>query len=101
MKTKRFLATIPKELSKELDLFAKQQEASISLVAQQAVTRNSDARPLEEDIDYVRGETEGIQLSFSETAYQLIELWSEQTGLTKSKLVTYSLQQTFMKGEIE
>lgn len=99
MKTKRFLATIPMQLSKELELFAKQQETSVSLVAQQAVTRNSDARPSNEDIHYVRGETEGIQLSFSETAYQLIELWSEQSGLSKSKLITYSLQQTILKGE--
>lgn len=101
MRTIRFLATIPKELSKELIIFARQQEVSASLVAQQAVTKNSNAKPLDREIDYVRGETEGVQLSFSETAYQLIELWSEQTGLAKSKLITYSLQQTFMKGDNE
>ena len=99
MKTKRFLATIPKELAEKLDLFAQKQESSVSLVVQHAVTKCSVSKPTEEDVEYIRGETQRVQLSFSQTAYQLIELWSQQTNLTKSKLITYSLQKTLTKGE--
>lgn len=99
MKTKRFAVSLPVELARELILFAEKQDSSASLVAQHSITKNSHKKPSNEDIEYTRGETEVIQLSFSQTAYQLIELWSEQTEISKSKLVTYSLQHTFTEGE--
>lgn len=101
MKTKRFAVTLPVDLARELVLFAEKQDSSASIVAQHSITKNSHKRPVEDDISYVRGNTELLQLSFSQTAYQLIELWSEQTNISKSKLITYSLQQTFMKGDNE
>lgn len=99
MKTKRFLATIPQDVGNELARFAQEQGVYASEVVTRAVTKMSNERPQDEDIDYVRGDTMGIQLSFSETAYQLLDMWSTQTKLSKSKLITYSLQQTLLKGE--
>lgn len=100
MMTKRFAVTLPIDLARELALFAEKLDSSVSIVAQHSVTKNSHKKPVEDDIQYIRGETEVIQLSFSQTAYQLIELWSEQMGISKSKLITYSLQQTFKEGEV-
>lgn len=100
MKTKRFAVTLPIELAKELAQFAEKQDSSASLVAQHSITKNSHKKPTDEEIEYIRGDTEVVQLSFSQTAYQLIELWSEQTQVSKSKLVTYSLQHTFTEGEV-
>lgn len=99
MKTKRFLATIPKDVAQELARFAKEQDVYASEVVVRALTKMSHTNPTNETIEYTRGETQGVQLSFSETAYQLLEMWSQQTKLSKSKLVTYSLQETLLKGE--
>ena len=94
MNSKRFLATIPSQTAQTLRTCARQQRVDLSLIVQQAVTEMSGTRPTREDITYIRGDTEGVQVSFSDTAYRLLELWSEQSGLSKSLLVTYSLQKT-------
>lgn len=99
MKTKRFLATIPKHQAQELARFAKEQDVYASEVVVRAITKMSGERPTDQDIDYTRGDTQGVQLSFSETAYRLLEMWSNETKLSKSKLVAYSLQETLIKGE--
>lgn len=99
MKTKRLLATLPKNVLTELERFSTEQGLFASIVVQRAVTKMSHTSPTEQDIDYVRGNTKGIQLTFSDTAFQLLELWSKQTKLSKSKLITYSLQETLLKGE--
>lgn len=98
MKTKRMLATLPSETERSLMLFARQHNIDHSLVVQQAITKMSEQRPTEADIVYTKGETKGVQVSLSDTAYRLLELWAEQTELTKSKLITYSLQNTIENG---
>ena len=99
MRSKRFLATIPTNVADELARFAAEQNIYASQVVQRSVTKLSETSPTDQDVIYVRGETTGIQLSFSDTAYRLLELWSKQTKLSKSKLITYSLQETLLKGE--
>ena len=99
MKSRRFLATLPNHVAAELLRFAAEQNVYASQVVQRSVTTVSDKQPKDKDILYIRGETTGVQLSFSDTAYQLLELWSKQTKLSKSKLITYSLQETLLKGE--
>lgn len=101
MKSIRFLATLPTRTAAILREFARQQEVDLSVVVQQAVTKMCDHHPSAEDIYYVRGETTGVQVSVSETTYQLLRLWEKQTGLSKSKLVAYALQQTIEKESIE
>lgn len=100
MMTKRILATVPKDTKQHLMAFSKQHNIDHSFVVQQAITKMSDQHPTENDISYIRGETENVQVSLSDTAYRLLELWSEQTGLSKSKLIIYSLQNTIEKGGI-
>ena len=97
MKSIRFLATLPSQTAHNLRAFAAQQEVDLSVIVQQAVTKMCDQHPSEDDIYYVRGDTEGVQVSVSDTTYQLLELWKKQTGLSKSKLVAYALQQTIEK----
>lgn len=99
MKTKRFLITIPVDVAKELHRFANEQDVYLSLVIQKAITKMSTHAPTNKDIQYERGDTERVQVSLSETAFHLLELWSEKTNLSKSKLITYSLQNTILKGE--
>lgn len=99
MKTKRFLITIPEDAAEELRRFADEQDVYLSLVIQKAITKMSTHTPTNDDIPYVRGETESVQVSLSETAFSLLELWSDKTSLSKSKLITYSLQNTILKGE--
>ena len=101
MKAKRFLATLPKPVVEALKQFASENDLYLSVVVQRAITITASDKPTNNDIVYVRGETEGIQLTFSDTSYQLLELWKEQTGLSKSKLITYSLEKTIIKGEKE
>lgn len=98
MNTKRFLATLPETTANALQQFACEQNIHASFIAQRAVTAMSEHMPTEDDIEYLRGETSGVQLTFSDTAYRLLELWSKQTGLSKSKLIAYSIQQ-MEKGE--
>lgn len=98
MKSKRMLATIPVETKKTLMTFSRQHNIDHSLVVQQAITKMSEERPTEKDVSYVRGETDGVQISLSDTADRLLELWAEKTGLTKSKLIAYSLQNTIENG---
>lgn len=99
MKTKRFLITIPVDVAEELRRFANEQDVYLSLVIQKAITKMSIHVPTNNDIQYTRGDTERVQVSLSETAFYLLELWSEKTNISKSKLITYSLQNTILKGE--
>lgn len=99
MKTKRLLITIPDDTAEELRRFADEQDVYLSLVVQKAITKMSAHTPTTNDVQYERGQTESVQVSLSETAFNLLELWSEKTSLSKSKLITYSLQNTILKGE--
>lgn len=99
MKTKRFLVTIPTATAKELHRFADEQDVYLSFVVQKAITKMSTHTPTEADITYERGETRRVQVTLSDTAYHLLELWSEKTKLSKSKLVAYSLEYTILQGE--
>lgn len=93
-KSKRLLATIPVDTEKTLKSAARQHGIDHSLIIQQAITRMSKNHPSEKDIHYIRGDTVGVQVSLSDTAFRLLQMWSDQTGLSKSKLITYSLQKT-------
>ena len=97
MKTERILATLPKMTKKSLMSFAELHRMDHSLVVQRAITELSDQHPREEDIPYIWGDTEQIQISLSDTAFCLLKLWSEQTGLSKSKLITYALEKTIIE----
>lgn len=97
MKSIRFRAALPPRTAAILREFARQQDVDLSVVVQQAVTKMCDRHPTAEDIYYIRGDTTGVQISVSDTTYQLLQLWEKQTGLSKSKLVTYALQQTIEK----
>lgn len=98
MKTKRIVATLPITTKQSLMRFATAQGVDHSFVVQRAITKMSDHHPDKTDIVYIRGQTEQVQITLSDTAYQLLSLWSEQTHLTKSKLITYSLQKTLEDG---
>lgn len=97
MRTERILATIPKTTKKSLMSFSELHRIDHSLVVQRAITELSDHQPKEDDISYIRGDTEQIQVSLSDTAFCLLKLWSEQTGLSKSKLITYALEKTIIE----
>lgn len=97
MRTERILATIPKTTKKRLMSFSELHRMDHSLVVQRAITELSDHQPKEDDISYIRGDTEQIQVSLSDTAFCLLKLWSEQTGLSKSKLITYALEKTIIE----
>lgn len=99
MNNKRFLATLPKTTADMLQQFADGQGINVSFIAQRAVTKMSETTPTLDALDYQRGATCGVQLTFSDTAYRLLELWSQQTDISKSKLIAYSIQETLDKGE--
>lgn len=96
MDAKRFLIKIDTGTKDALMEFAKLQGINHSFVIQQAITKMSNDMPTEDDIHYIRGDTENVQVMLSETGYRLLELWSEKTGLSKSKLIMYALQQTVL-----
>lgn len=97
MRTERILATIPKTVKKSLMSFSELHRMDHSLVVQRAITQLSGQHPREEDIPYIRGDTDTLQISLSDTAFCLLKLWSEQTGLSKSKLITYALEKTIIE----
>ena len=98
MENKRMLVTVPKKMKESLLEFSKLHDVGLSLVIQRAITEMSGTHPNPEDVDYVCGETETEQVfvSLSDTGRQLLELWTEQTGMSKSMLIMYSLQNTVM-----
>lgn len=97
MKVKRIMVTLPVKTEKNLRLFAKLHGIDYSLVIQQALTKMAGSMPEKADIDYKRGETQNIQVTLSDTAVKLLDMWREKTGLSKSILIIYSLQQTIEK----
>ena len=101
MKSKRFLIKIDNETKDALMKFAQLHGINHSFVIQQAITKMSDTVPTDDDIHYIRGDTDKVQVMLSDTGYQLLELWSEKTGLSKSKLIMYALQQTVLDAEKE
>ena len=78
-------------------VFAKQHNIDYSLAVQRAITKMSECQPSEEEIPMARGDTACIPVSLSDTAIRLLELWSEQTDLSKSKLITYSIEKTIIE----
>ena len=81
--------------------FAQLHGINHSFVIQQAITKMSNTMPTEDDIHYIRGDTDKVQVMLSDTGYGLLELWSEKTGLSKSKLIMYALQQTILNTDKE
>lgn len=97
MKIARVMVTLPKQTAETLRLFAKLHDVDYSVIAQGALSKMAGTMPETADIDYVRGDTESLQVTLSDTAVKLLDMWREKTNMTKSQLVTYSLQQTIEK----
>lgn len=102
MRNRRMWVTVPPEIRDRCVAFAAQHEMDPSLVVQLAVGKMADRVPTKKDIRYRHGQTVGLQLSFSDLTGNLLDLWSEKTGLKKSLLITYALQETVWKnGSLE
>lgn len=101
LKSKRFLIKIDNDTKDALMEFSQLHGINHSFVIQQAITKMSETIPTENDIHYIRGDTDKVQVLLSDTGYRLLELWSEKTGLSKSKLIMYALQQTVLNAEKE
>lgn len=97
MKVNRIMVTLPKGTIKMLRLFAKLQDVDYSVIIQMAITKMANTMPEKSDIAYTRGQTETVQVTLSDTAAKLLDMWREKTGLSKSETITYALQQTIEK----
>lgn len=100
MNAKRLSITLPAQTKKTLKGYAKLNNVEPAIVVQDAITKMSKTSPAKTDITYAQG-IDRMLITFSDTGLRLLELWAEQTGLTKSQLVSYALQKTIENEETE
>ncbi len=101
MKSKRIVVSLPTEIGADLTRYAATQGVTRSFVVQMAVTKLGGTTPDPKEVTTTRGHSTQVQVTLSETAFRLLELWSKQTGLSKTKLITYALEQTIEREDFE
>ena len=99
MHTKRFNIVLPVHTKKALDTFTALHKVDKSLVIQRAITKMSDMEKYQPSMEGSHEKTETVsqQVTLSDTAYRMLTMWESLTGLRKSKLVAYALQETIEK----
>lgn len=93
MTTTRIWLSLPLDISLALRAFAELNDVTSGYVIGRAITAMANQIP--EKIEIREPET-GKQYSISDTCSTLLNLWSKQTGISRSRLVTWALQKTII-----
>ena len=76
--------------------FAAQHHTDASLLVERAVYAANGVDLTDDDVEEPKGETDTFQVMVTCGVANLLNLWMELTGLTKTKLVNYALKKTLL-----
>ena len=92
MRMERLTATMPHSTAKLFRRYAQLHDVDQCVVAKKAVTDFCRmAPPTDELMEHGDGE-ERLFISMPDTAMRLLELWSENTGISKTKLMEWAIR---------
>lgn len=101
MRMERLPVTMPHSTVKAFRQYAQIHDVDQYTVAKKAVTEYCKCTPPEQELKKGRAkDCERIFISMPDTAMRLLELWSENTGISKTKLIEWAIRKV-TESEIE
>lgn len=103
MRMERLAVTMPHSTVKAFRRYSQIHDMDLCLIAKMAVTEYCRMTPSMRDIEARRVENqERVFISMPSTAMRLLEFWSENTGISKTKLMEWAIRKmTEQKKESE
>lgn len=93
MRMERLAVTMPHSTVKAFRRYAQIYDLDLYVVAKTAVTKYCVQTPPPQEIEKRRTEEqERIFISMPDTAMRLLELWSANTGISKTKLIEWAIR---------
>lgn len=94
MRMERLAATMPHSTVKAFRRYAQVHDVDLCVAAKTAVTEYCRGTPSQRDLmDRNTGAQERIFISMPDTAMRLLEMWSANTGISKTKLMEWAIRQ--------
>lgn len=92
MKMERIAVTMPHSTAKQFRRYGQIHDVDLCVVAKIAVTRYCKRIPSAQDIMNRTETQERVFISMPDTAMRLLELWSENTSIPKTKLMEWAIR---------
>lgn len=92
MRMERLAVTMPRSTAKAFRRYAQIHDMDLCMAAKEAVTENCRQAPGPQDLMDRTEEPERMFISMPNTAMRLLELWSENTGISKTKLMEWAIR---------
>ncbi len=92
MRMERLAVMMPHSTVKAFRRYSQIHDIDLCVTAKIAVTKYCHIRPSEDELNDKSTGQERIFISMPDTAMRLLELWSENTGITKPKLMEWALR---------
>lgn len=94
MRMERLAATMPHSTVKAFRRYAQVHDLELCTVAKKAVTDYCKQVPSQQELMAKgMGEQERVFISMPDTAMRLLEFWSANTGISKTKLIEWAIRQ--------
>lgn len=101
MRMERLSAMMPHSTVKAFRRYSQIHDIDLCIVAKMAVTKYCRMAPSQDELMDKRTESQDhIFISMPDTAMRLLELWSENTGIAKTKLMEWAIRK-LAKDQIE
>lgn len=102
MRMERLAATIPHSTAKAFRQYAQIHDIELCTAAKIAVTEHCRKTPPKQELMEKGAEgQERIFISMPDTAMRLLELWSSNTGISKTELMEWAIRQLTQSKEEE
>lgn len=101
MRMERLSATMARSTVKKFHRYAELHDMDLCMVAKIAVTEYSKVVPPSNELETREMDRERIFVSMPDTAMRLLELWAENTGIPKQKLLEWAIKKLTEKKEEE
>ena len=92
MRMERLPATIPHSTAKAFRRYAQIHDIDLCVVAKIAVTEYCKMTPPAQELMERSDGQERVFISMPDTAMRLLELWSANTGIAKTKLMEWAIR---------
>lgn len=92
MRMERLAVTMPCSTAKLFRRYAQIHDIDLCVAAKTAVTEYCRQTPPMQELSNQGGLQERVFISMPDTAMRLLELWSENTGIPKAKLMEWAIR---------
>lgn len=100
MRMERIAVAMPHSTAKAFRRYAQVHDLDLCIVAKEAVTEMCRTSPAPSEVARMpAGMTDRVFVSIPDTAMRLLELWSDNTGIPKARLMEWSIRKFTEKKE--